>query len=260
MILDRSPPIPTGIKGRIQELHYRNSWGRASGSDGACVKSQHLLDHLSGIYEMPEKTSVMPSGVDLDIFEKPRPKSLQLKVVYHGRLDKLRDIDAIVQACTVLNSTGEEVSLLLFGEGDLAPSLFRKAEVTSWMEVLGRVPADSVPDLLSSCHIGVIPLPDLKIWHHSSPLKMFEFAASGLCVVATDIPCHRSIGERPWMTLYDPRERIDGIVQSINHLSRSGKISELSQIARTDSENDFTWDKSIKDLNSMIISILDQTQ
>jgi glycosyltransferase involved in cell wall biosynthesis len=59
-------------------------------------------------------------------------------------------------------------------------------------ELTGAVPHDEVPALLASAHIGLAPYsPDAPTYF--SPLKLFEYLAAGLAVIAADIPGIRDV-------------------------------------------------------------------
>ena len=55
------------------------------------------------------------------------------------------------------------------------------------VQFTGRVPHGDVPSLLSAADIAVAPYPGLEqdLWF--SPLKVFEYMATGLAIVATDV-------------------------------------------------------------------------
>lgn len=59
------------------------------------------------------------------------------------------------------------------------------------LEITGRVPYKKVPMELGDCRVGVIPLKDMKKFHRNPATKMFEYAAAGLYIVATDLPPQR---------------------------------------------------------------------
>ena len=59
-------------------------------------------------------------------------------------------------------------------------------------EMLGAVPHEQVPRLLGEADIGLAPYsPDAPAYF--SPLKLFEYLAAGLAIVAADIPGVRDV-------------------------------------------------------------------
>jgi glycosyltransferase involved in cell wall biosynthesis len=53
---------------------------------------------------------------------------------------------------------------------------------------LYKIPKYEVPDYMKSLDIGIVPYPDdYHMSNYASPLKIFEYAASGAVVIASDI-------------------------------------------------------------------------
>jgi glycosyltransferase involved in cell wall biosynthesis len=47
--------------------------------------------------------------------------------------------------------------------------------------------------MLAKAHVGVLPFPDEEKFQVSSPIKLFEYMAAGLPVLATRIACHTDV-------------------------------------------------------------------
>jgi glycosyltransferase involved in cell wall biosynthesis len=59
---------------------------------------------------------------------------------------------------------------------------------------LDKVPSQEVPLWLRALDVGIIPSPDRPHFARaSSPLKLFEYAAAGLPIIATDLPSMRLV-------------------------------------------------------------------
>jgi len=257
VVIDRSTPVFGGLIGRLQWLHYHAAWKKGRMADGAAIKSEHLRLHLANLGVLPNEVVIMPAGVDVQRFStdgSPTPPPLRL--VYHGRMDRNRDLLSIVNACDILVNQGHHLDLRMFGRGDLMAELRRMASNREWLEVTGPHPREEVPQLLADRHVGLLPLPDTEVWNHASPLKVFEYAASGLCVVATDIECHRVLGERPWLELTDPSDPIGGIVGALEGLLRSKDIEMRGLAARSDAESEFTWERAVEGLDDLLHSLI----
>jgi glycosyltransferase involved in cell wall biosynthesis len=59
------------------------------------------------------------------------------------------------------------------------------------VEFTGRLPHADVPRLLQQCKIGLIGLLDLPKFHRNIATKLFEYMASGIPVVSSDLPPER---------------------------------------------------------------------
>jgi glycosyltransferase involved in cell wall biosynthesis len=60
----------------------------------------------------------------------------------------------------------------------------------------GAVPIERIPDFIKSADVGIIPLPRIGWWNVSSPIKLKEYLAMQLPVIASDIPAHRLVVEK----------------------------------------------------------------
>jgi glycosyltransferase involved in cell wall biosynthesis len=56
------------------------------------------------------------------------------------------------------------------------------------VRLVGQVPVERVPEFVATCDVGLLPY-KLNAWTRNiHPLKLYEYLACGLAVVATDIP------------------------------------------------------------------------
>lgn len=92
--------------------------------------------------------------------------------------------------------------------GSELASIARAANVD--LEITGRVPYRRVPAELSACKVGVIPLKDMKKFHRNPATKMFEYAAAGLYIVASDLPPQRRyLDQAEFAVLVKPDSAVD---------------------------------------------------
>lgn len=135
------------------------------------------------------RTLYLPNGVDVPRFTAdpaPAPPpdlaSVNLPVaIYVGAMDAWFDFNLVNQ----LAASIPEVAFVLIGPADLARM---RLTVRPNLHILGSRSYDSLPGYLHRASIGLIPFdvngfPDLV--HSIHPLKLYEYLASGLPVVAT---------------------------------------------------------------------------
>jgi glycosyltransferase involved in cell wall biosynthesis len=125
------------------------------------------------------RIEVLPNGVDITRFPV-RDADPPPSVVFCGGLRPWHGVEVIADAWRLLGSGAPP--LLVVGDGPGRPVL----EATG-ADVVGEVPHGQVPVLLARAGIGVAPYgpgaPD-----YFSPLKVFEYLAAGLAVVAAALP------------------------------------------------------------------------
>ena len=234
IIMDRSPPVSTGITGWIQRKQYSRAWNLArSYSSGRAVKSPYAADSQS----WNSSTAIVPAGVNPSEFQ-PASMNENPLVVCHGSLDRTRELHR-------LGAMG--FNLLLFGEGN---DFNRLSKITR-VEAQGNVAAR-----LASADVGVMHLPNRDVWRHASPLKVAEFAAAGLPVVASEVSGLESYRNAEWLTLIPlgDDKACKSAVFSLCNLSRKER-QRLGALARRDAESRMTWEQCTASLNEMLLEV-----
>ncbi len=131
-----------------------------------------------------KNVEVLPNAVDLARF--PEPSTVrEPRCVFLGALRPWHGVETIAECWRRL---GEEAPpLLVVGDG---PG--RAALEAAGAEVTGAVPHERVPALLATASIGLAPYA-ADAPGYFSPLKLFEYLAAGLAVVAGAIPGVREV-------------------------------------------------------------------
>ena len=77
-----------------------------------------------------------------------------------------------------------------------------------------------------------------------SPLKMFEYMASGRPIIASDLPVLREVLEHERNAILVAPDDINGWVRSIQYLADDEKVRErLAHQASIDLKQSYTWEK-----------------
>lgn len=146
-----------------------------------------------------ERTLVLPNGVDVDRFAAGRAmrgaararlglNDSEMVVGFAGSLKPWHGIETLVNAFALLHEAVPETRLLIVGEGPMGEQLRAKvAELGQPGSVIftGRVNHADMPALLAAMDVGVASYLDVPEFYFS-PLKIYEYMASGLPVVASD--------------------------------------------------------------------------
>lgn len=137
--------------------------------------------------------AIVPNGVDAGRFA-PRadlPRQVEdLTIGFVGTFKPWHGLDDLVAAAAAAHASPScpPVRLLLIGDG---PGLARvsaraaRAGLGGRVECTGSVDPDDVPALLRRVDVAVAPYPPGE--HYFSPLKVFEYLAAGVPVVASDV-------------------------------------------------------------------------
>ena len=255
LMMDRSPPADVGILSFLQWPVWKKSWKHVAKSRtaSACVVSVgHRNFVQSKIDISSDKISILPAGVDLDLFS-PSTKQETMTMVYHGRLDKHRGILALPMLASKSIQAGIKIKLILIGEGDCINQLKELSKIHDYIEVLDSLEQVKVAEILSKSHIGLLPMPNTKLWSIASPLKRSEYAASGMLIFGINHAGHAFSENKnmDWIKLVEQYDfHTDGIewFKSLDFES----IEKMSKLARKFAEQNLSWKNSVDTLISSL--------
>jgi len=210
LLLDvRSPPVDVrnDLVGLLTRFRYRLGIRLADRmADGITTITPMLAERLQeSLSHFSASIGVWSSGVNLGLFHRGGPDRRaelgltgRFVVTYHGVLSPNRGLQDLLRAVSSLRSDIPELTLLLIGDGVGRLALERLAAELELADILlftGQVPYDDVPAFVRCADAGVLPFPDNEWWSVSSPIKLMEYLALGIPVVASDIPANRQVLE-----------------------------------------------------------------
>ncbi len=173
---------------RMERLE-RRVFGRAN---GVVAITEGLADAIRDRFAPVSPITVAADGVDLSRFD-PRAWRGGRTIVYVGQLYPWKGVDVLVRALALL--PGERARVVGGGDGvERLRALARDAGCADRVEFTGQVPATRVRELLTDA--GVAVLPGTRTWiasRFTSPLKLFEYMAAGVPIVAGDVPALREV-------------------------------------------------------------------
>lgn len=125
---------------------------------------------------------------------------------YVGTIDASRQLDTVIRYFHDIRQGISNTGLLLIGDGNALQDLKRLTDQLNLHHVIKflgiRSPAE-IPSYLAQCHAGLCHLPGNTVYDHSFALKILEYLAAGLPVIASDIPAHREIASQlPGVKIY----------------------------------------------------------
>ncbi|HJL97184.1 MAG TPA: glycosyltransferase family 4 protein [Candidatus Poseidoniaceae archaeon] len=250
ILMDRSPPADVSLFGKLQWRVWKKAWKMVTtGIIGrGCVVSEKHSRFVQEQFSIEQKfLHVIPAGVDLDLFSplKQPVKFDGLRLIYHGRLDKHRGILSLPMLVQKLISRGFKAQLTLVGDGNAVPSLRSIQRNSPWLDLRGRMSRPEIASILSEHHIGLLPMPETKVWSLASPLKRSEYLASGLLVLGIDHSGHvLENTNSDWFHLVPQPEFHSSGVQWLSNLDQD-LLDSGSREARKYSIEHFSWDNSI---------------
>ena len=165
-------------------------------ADGIVTITSALGEEIRRRYQPKVPMAVVPDAVDVARF-RPAAQSGPLRLAYMGQMTEIKGVDVLIRALRLLPG----VPALIIGGRDgqdadreRLKALAQSEGVADRIEWTGFLPQTEIPGRLRKGDLGILPTramggEDLG----ASPLKLFEYLASGLPVVASDMPALRDI-------------------------------------------------------------------
>jgi len=170
-------------------------------ADGVCVVSGTLRDWAVSRGVPRERVLWTPNGVDLARFQ-PGAKDARLAerlgvagktvVGFTGFMREWHRLDLALEAFAARGLARDGAVLLLVGDGPARAGLEARAltlGLDGAARFAGRVEHATVPDVVRLFDVAVLP----AINAYASPLKLFEYLATGVATLTVDQPNLREV-------------------------------------------------------------------
>ena len=252
------PMTVVSFKDRVRSL-FDNAMNRAAnrwvdGQTAITVRMAEAVDispnHLWGVW---------PSGVNAEQFAHARERHWPadgepIQLIYVGAIFQERNLMGLCRAVEAANAAGLSFEFTIVGDGPERADLADYAARTEGrIRVLPPVAHAQVPDLLAQAHVGVLPFPAEPKFRVSSPIKLFEYMAAGMPILATRIVCHTDvIGDTPIAFWAEPNGD-DGLYRALTRCWQAR--AELREMGgrSTKTVDNWTWDAAAHKLSSALM-------
>lgn len=189
-------------------------------ADAVVTICQGLKDDLVARGMAPDKISLSPNGVDLELFGATAPadpalaKQIGLKpgpvIGFIGSFYDYEGLDDLIAAMPLLIAREPDAQLLLVGGGPMDDALRAEAAASSAAGAIhftGRVPHGEVERYYALIDVLAFPRKRSRLTDLVTPLKPLEAMAQGRLVAASDVGGHRElITDGVTGTLFAPDE------------------------------------------------------
>lgn len=212
---------------------YRDLFARVA---GVATTNKFKKDEIVGSFGMPaERVIVAPNGFDPARFRSTvGTQTTESTVVYTGHLFGWKGTDTLVESARLL----PDVQFVLVG-GTVDDQKRIKPSLPTNVRLVPHVPHAEVPSYLATASVLVLPNSGREEIGRTatSPIKLFEYLATGRPIVASDLPSVREIVDEHSVVLVkpdDPAALAEGIRRA---LKDPGDAERRIRIAQS-----YTWD------------------
>jgi glycosyltransferase involved in cell wall biosynthesis len=233
------PPNRTPRVRRLEQAVFRDAW-RLIALTAAC---KALLVEEFGVpaeqvLVAPDAAARVPAGLP------PRAKDGRT-IIYAGQLYPWKGVGTLVRALSRLPGARLKLVGGLSAEDPDAAALRALAGdlgVLGRLQLVGFLPHAEVADALAGASVAVVPLPDNPMARYfTSPLKLFEYMAAGLPIVASDLPALREVLRPDENALLVPPDDSEALADAIGRLLADRELADrLRRQAHADVQ-DRTW-------------------
>ena len=177
-----------------------------SGADRVVTICEGLRADLVARGFAPEKVSIMPNGVDLDLFGDPLPRDAALAqelgmgggpvIGFLGSFYPYEGLDDLIAAMPAIVAAVPDARLLMVGGGPAEAQLRAQAAaspVSGSICFVGRVPHTQVDRYYSLVDVACYPRKAMRLTDLVTPLKPLEAMAQGKLVACSDVGGHREL-------------------------------------------------------------------
>jgi glycosyltransferase involved in cell wall biosynthesis len=135
------------------------------------------------------------------------------------------------------NRTQDDPDIVALGERA------RQLGLADRMELRGHVPYDQIPGVLADASVALLPLPDEPVARlFTSPLKLFDYMAAGVAIVASDLPALREVLRHGENALLARPDDPDAFAEAVRRLLTDRELaSRLGRQARADVHR-YSWE------------------
>src|SRR5918999_1761328 len=214
------------VAGRLEQEVLR-------GADLVLAVSRPLAIHAMD--RGARRVEVFPNAVAIERYPmRSRPAPVKPVAVFTGRVRPWHGIEAVAAAWRLLGDAAP--ALVVAGDPGEARGVLEEVGAA----LLGPIPHRQVPAVLAEADIGLAPYA-MDAPEYFSPLKLFEYMAAGLAVVAGELPATRRLVSDGQAVLV-PRGDPEALAAAVAGLAADGPRRErMGGAARALVAGAHTW-------------------
>jgi starch synthase len=235
-----------------------------------CV-SEPLKSYLTTTWSMPaEKIVVFPNVADVQRFRPDSGARAEVRasmgvednplVIFVGNFYQWHDVSTLLDGFAQVFQVHPDARLVLVGDGAERQTMMQRAAelgLTDAARFTGLVPHDEVPRLLAAADVAVVPYPPMETDLWLSPLKLFEYMASGMAVIASAVGQLTEVVQDGRNGLLVPAGNVPAMAAALQRLVDDPALrTQLGRQAREDAARKHSWEHYLSRLERVFLAVI----
>ncbi len=226
-------------------------------ADAVLAVSSPLRDYVVSLGVEPGRVQVVPNGVDATLFHPAPPEpSIRARwglgngpvLGFVGGLRRWHGVEALPPLLDRLLPRYPNLRLVIAGDGPLRGELeheLRQRGIGRSVVFTGWVPHEEVPELIRQFDVALAPYSQPEHLWYASPLKLFEYMACGVSIVAARLGQITEVVRDGETGLLYPHGELDAMIAACDRLLADPALRQrLGQAAAKEVHGLYTWDQN----------------
>jgi len=195
-----------------------------------------------------EKICVVPNGVEISLFKGTKTYDKK-SVLFSGAMYHHRGIDVLLEAAPKVIEKVPEAEFILLGDGsemNKLKDIVNQKNITKNIIFKGWISRDKIPGELKNASIGIGPLKLTAVTKNALPIKVLEYMASGLPIIAKRGTLPKDILDdgKNGFFIDDNKELEEKLILLLNNLELNKQMSKKS----IEMIQKFSWEKIVESI------------
>ena len=195
-----------------------------------------------------ENISIVPNGVDLSLFKTNIKKNPE-KIVFTGAMYYHRGLDILLEAIPYVIKKIPNAKFILLGSGgeiNKLKKIVSDKKLEKSVEFTGWINRDKIPQNISDASVGIGPLRLTDVTSRALPIKVLEYMAVSLPVIAKrgTLPLDVLENEKNGYFVDDVEDLVEKIIELLNDPKKVENmgIQSLNMVQK------FSWNNVVTDI------------
>jgi glycosyltransferase involved in cell wall biosynthesis len=221
--------------------------------DALIVLTELLAQRYVELEIPPRRVEVISDAVDIDVFRRCGKADARQElgvgqndflVMYVGQMYKWKGVETLVAAAAFLSD--DTHIWLVGGTPEELPRIEKllSAPGADLVKLIGYVAPTQIPTCLAAADVLALPNSGQTAVsrYYTSPLKLFEYMASGRPIIASDLPSLREIITHEETALLVPPDDARAFAAAVERLRYDADLARRLAANSLQIVADYTWD------------------